>query len=234
MFWEVAVDLAEFDSIEGRSAQMAEVEAHRLLDDPAPKSDSSLVRRFRCGEQDAATALFCRYATRLHHLAQRNMASDLGTRFDADDVVQSVFRTFFRRVQTGFYDLPDGEELWRLLLVLALNKIRALAVHHRAQKRDVNATIGQDPQMLSQHITQNSDELALHSLQLVVAEVLDGLPSVQQRIIMKRIDGCQIEEIATETGRSKRTVERVLQSFRQRLRDVIGEPFDDISHADVR
>jgi RNA polymerase sigma-70 factor (ECF subfamily) len=213
---------------------MAAREAHRLRDDPTSRSDSSLVRRFRTGEQDAATALFCRYAKRLLHLAQRNTASDLGTRFDADDVVQSVFRTFFRRVQTGCYDLPDGEELWRLLLVLALNKIRALALHHRAQKRDVNATIGQDPHVLSQHFGQNSDELALHSLQLVVAEVLDGLPSVQQRIVMKRIDGCQIDEIAAETGRSKRTVERVLQSFRARLRDVIGGPLDDITHADVR
>jgi RNA polymerase sigma-70 factor (ECF subfamily) len=205
---------------------MADFEDRMLAEDRTASSDGSLVRRFRSGEQDAATALFFRYAGRIQHLAQRNTAADLGPRFDSDDVVQSVFRTFFRRVQTGLYELPDGEELWRLLLVLALNKIRSLAVHHRALKRDVNATIGQDPHVLSQFATQNTDELALHSMQLVVAEVLDGLPAVQQQIILKRIDGCQVEEIASQTGRSKRTVERVLQSFRQRLRDVIDEPID--------
>lgn len=189
-----------------------------------PSSDGSLLRRFQAGEQDAATALFRRYAERIENLARRNMAADLEVRFDADDVVQSVFRTFFRRVQTGYYNLPDGEELWRLLLVLALNKVRALAVHHRALKRNVGATIVQEPQVLSQHATKASDDLALLSLQLVVADLLDGMPAVQQEIIAKRIDGCQVEEIAAHTGRSKRTVERVLQSFRQRLRDAIDEP----------
>jgi DNA-directed RNA polymerase specialized sigma24 family protein len=40
-------------------------------------------------------------------------------------------------------------------------------------------------------------------------------------MIVRRIEGSQVEEIATETGRSKRTVERVLQDFRQRLRGII-------------
>jgi RNA polymerase sigma-70 factor (ECF subfamily) len=191
-------------------------------------SDGSLLRRFQAGEQDAATALFRRYAHRIQHLARRNMATDLGVRFDADDVVQSVFRTFFRRVQAGCYNLPDGEELWRLLLVLALNKVRALAVHHRALKRNVKATVVQEPQILSRHATTTSDELALHSLQLVIAELLDRLPPVQQQIVVKRINGCQVEEIATGTGRSKRTVERVLQSFRERLRGAIDEPTNNI------
>ena len=35
-------------------------------------SDSSLVRRFRSGEDDAATKLYKRYAERLQRLAQRN------------------------------------------------------------------------------------------------------------------------------------------------------------------
>src|SRR3954469_20154501 len=127
-------------------------------------SDSSLVRRFRAGEDDAATKLYKRYAERLHRLAQRNTGADLARRFDAEDVVQSVFRTFFRRVQTGLYDLPAGDELWRLLLVISLNKIRALAVHHRAQKRDVSATVAPDVTMLAQVAMSNADDVALTSL----------------------------------------------------------------------
>src|SRR3954471_4643270 len=190
-------------------------------------SDSSLVRRFRAGEDDAATKLYRRYAERLHRLAQRNTALDLTPRFDAEDVVQSVFRTFFRRVRTGLYDLPAGDELWRLLLVISLNKIRTLAVFHRAQKRSVASTVAPDSELLSQLSTSNTDEVALASLKMVIGEVLDDLPDVQQRIIVRRIEGSQVEEIAAETGRSKRTVERVLQDFRQRLRGIIDVRPDD-------
>jgi DNA-directed RNA polymerase specialized sigma24 family protein len=40
-------------------------------------------------------------------------------------------------------------------------------------------------------------------------------------MIVRRIEGCEVEEIASEAERSKRTVERVLQDFRQRLRGII-------------
>ncbi len=190
-------------------------------------SDGSLVRRFQTGDEDAATALYKRYAERLQRLTDRNTASDLAVRFDADDVVQSVFRTFFRRVQIGYYDLPAGEDLWRLLLVISLNKIRTLAVHHRAQKRDVGTTVAPDPQQMAQLALAPGDNWALRSLQSVIRDVLRDLPPIQQQMIVRRIDGCQVEGIAAETGRSKRTVERVLQNFRQRLRELIDEPSDD-------
>lgn len=187
-------------------------------------SDGSLVRRFQAGEQDAATVLYKRYAHRLQRLAERNTASDLAARFDAEDVVQSVFRTFFRRVQIGHYDLPEGEELWRLLLVISLNKIRSLAVHHRARKRSVSLTVAADPQAMSRLAEASSGDLALNSLRLVIDEMLGGLSETQQQIVLLRIDGCQVEDIAARTGRSKRTVERVLQTFRQCLREFIDEP----------
>jgi DNA-directed RNA polymerase specialized sigma24 family protein len=102
-----------------------------------------------------------------------------------------------------------------------------LAVHHRAQKRSVAATVAADAQLMSQVADADADGLALRSLQTVVREVVSTLPDTQQKIILRRIDGCQVEEIAAETGRSKRTVERVLQTFRQRLREIIDEPPDD-------
>src|SRR5439155_9824678 len=95
-------------------------------------SDHSLLRRLRGGDQDAATQLYYRYAHRLLALAEKNRARDLASRVDAEDIVQSVFRIFFRRAAEGHYDVPAGEDLWKLLLVLALNKIRAQRVHHRA------------------------------------------------------------------------------------------------------
>ena len=120
-----------------------------MFDQNQPKSefspsDGSLLRRIQGGEEDAATELYLRYSNRLINLARNNTAPELAVRFDPEDVVQSVFRSFFRRASTGGYDVAEGGELWRLLLVLALNKVRALAIHHRSQKRNVSKTVGGD------------------------------------------------------------------------------------------
>src|SRR5262245_23793795 len=112
------------------------------LPDPVPQvSDHSLLRRFRRGSQDAATQLYLRYVHRLRALVRANCSSQLTRRLEPEDIVQSVFRRFFRRVLKGDYDVPPGEELWGLFLVIALNKIRAEEAFHRAGKRDVRLTI---------------------------------------------------------------------------------------------
>src|SRR5947209_3216932 len=84
-------------------------------------SDHSLLRRFREGSEDAATQLYLRYANRVYRLARAQCPADLARRIDADDIVQSVFSSLFRRARRGDYDVPAGEELWKLLLVITLN-----------------------------------------------------------------------------------------------------------------
>src|SRR5262249_38717285 len=107
-------------------------------------SDHSLLRRLRTGDQDAATQLYLRYAQRLQLLAPAECSAELARRVDMEDIVQSVFCSFFRGVSDGYYDIPAGEELWKLLLVIALNKIRAKGAFHRAARRDVRQTVGGD------------------------------------------------------------------------------------------
>jgi RNA polymerase sigma-70 factor, ECF subfamily len=188
-------------------------------------SDRSLLRRFQGGDDDAATALYQRYARRLEALARKQTGAELASRFDADDVVQSVFRTFFRRAAAGLYEVPPGDELWRLLLVLALHKVRDFAVHHRAQKRDVTRTWGVTPQQAD---LAASDQVGYDALRMVIDELIVTLPEANRQIIELRIEGHEVKEIAERTGRSNRTVERTLQNFRTALRGLIdggaGEP----------
>ena len=54
-------------------------------------------------------------------------------------------------------------------------------------------------------------------LKMVLDEQMAGLPESNREIIRMRIEGYEIGEIAEGTGRSRRTVERVLQDFRARL-----------------
>ncbi len=67
-----------------------------IADEPiSHRSDDSLLRRYQSGDEVAATALYLRYAARLRALAREYCAPHYAGRFDADDIVQSVFRAFF-------------------------------------------------------------------------------------------------------------------------------------------
>ena len=183
---------------------------------PPSTSDGSLLRRFQRGSEDAATELYLRYADRIRHLAQARCPADLAQRVDAEDIVQSVFSSFFRRARDGHYAVPDGEELWKLLLVIALNKIRAAGNFHRRACRDVGTTLPAD--LLADDLPERQHDLALAHLRLTVTEALEGQPEVFREIIRLRLDGYDVPEIASRVCRSRRTVERALVEFREQFR----------------
>jgi RNA polymerase sigma-70 factor (ECF subfamily) len=184
-------------------------------------SDHSLLRRFRRGSQDAATQLYLRYAQRLRSLVRTRCSAELARRVEADDIVQSVFRRFFRRVSRGDYDVPPGEELWGLFLVIALNKIRSEEAFHRADKRDVRLSADGETSRHWLETLAAGDDGAYAVLQLTVDEVLEALPPQSRKMVELRIQGHDVADIARRTGRSKRTVERSLQEFRNRLRQLL-------------
>jgi RNA polymerase sigma-70 factor (ECF subfamily) len=186
-------------------------------------SDDSLLRRFQRGDADASTELYLRYADRLRALAESQSSPELTRRVGPEEIVQSVFRTFFRRAAQGEYAIPAGEELWKLLLVIALNKVRAHGAYHRAAKRDVRktATGPAFDDAIDGHAGR--DENALVILRLVVDEFLETLPPAHRKMVELRIEGYEVAEIAENVRRSKRSVERVLQDFRARLGAQIKE-----------
>jgi RNA polymerase sigma-70 factor (ECF subfamily) len=190
---------------------------------PAGTSDGSLLRRFRGGQDDASTELYLRYAKRLHALVAAQSSKDLARRVDAEEIVQSVFRTFFRRAAQGHYSVPAGEEIWKLLLVIALNKVRTAGAYHRAAKRDMRQTTGGEAFEYAMETEQDRDEGALTVLRMVIDELLHGMPAANRQLIELRIEGYEVAEIAEKVQRSKRTVERVLQGFRSRLEALIHE-----------
>jgi RNA polymerase sigma-70 factor (ECF subfamily) len=199
-----------------------QTEATPALPSDREASDGSLVRRFLHGSEDAATQIYLRYAHRLRSLALAHCSRSLAARVDADDIVQSVFRSFFQAARRGLYDVPAGEDLWKILLVISLNKIRDATSFHQAARRDVRLTTwveGNQAALAEKH----QDEAALVFLQLVLDEVLDHLPASHRRMVELRIQGHQVADIAEVTGRSKRSVERILQEARQKLNEIFYE-----------
>ncbi len=199
-----------------------EIDAEFLeLSQSITKSDHDLLEAFRSGQMDASTRLYMKYADRLIGMTARKSSSELAAKVDPEDIVQSVFRTFFRRVEKGQYDVPEGEDIWKLLLVITLNKIRAVVAYNRAAKRDMRRT--RSDAMVEDAVAKadDKDEIALATLRIVIDELLSDQIEVNQTIIRQRIEGYDILEIAKNVNRSKRTVERVLQEFRARLSQLI-------------
>ncbi len=194
-------------------------------DEKSQPSDGSLVRSIRDGDGDAASDLFERYVAKLDKLAGRQLAGELSGRLDTEDITQSVFRTFFRRIGQGQYDVPEGETIWKLLAVITLNKIRSVGSYHRAAKRDIRKSSATELSTLGNAISTNED--ALRILHMTIEDVVGGLPEKQKRIIHLRMEGNDVASIAEKAGRSKRTVERVLQGFRADLQRAIEDPTED-------
>lgn len=188
-----------------------------MVKDEYDQEITGLIQRYRDGEDDAATALYLRYAKQLQSIAEGETGAQMAVRVDPEGIVQSVFRTFFRRVDQGQYDISDPSELWKLLLVMALNKVRATAKSHRAIKRDISKTIPLEHSKEAAH----DNEQALAILKMTIAEIVENLPENDRQIIMMRMEGHDVQDIANECGRSKRSVERILQKFRTRLANEI-------------
>lgn len=182
--------------------------------------EQNLLRKLQAGDPGAATGLYLLFADRLRRLAGAYRATDLAARFDPEDIVQSVFRVVLSESKRKLYDVPDAEHFWRLLVAIALNKLRSRVAYHHAERRDTRHTQGGDAlQTVADPRPEAGDDRAF--LDLVVRELLERLPAAQRRVAELRMEGHDVAGIAKIMGISKRTAERLLQECRGRLRELL-------------
>jgi RNA polymerase sigma-70 factor (ECF subfamily) len=183
-----------------------------------PPSDHVLVRSAREGDQNAAGELYARYGDRVRALVAQRIKGQVSARLGADDIAQSVFRTFFQGVAERAYTVPADRELWGLLCVLALSKVRERMAYHKAARRDVRRTA---PAEAGLDRVADGDAEA-DQLHFEVQDLLDSFHPSDREVLGLRMTGHELTEIAAKTGRSLRTVERVLHKARSRLRELLA------------
>src|ERR1700722_4334888 len=95
------------------------------------------IRRVRGGDADAAAEVVQRYEPEIRR-AVRLRLTDPGLRrvLDSMDICQSVLANFFVRAAAGQFDLEQPDQLLRLLVVMARNKLRDQVSYHQAARRD--------------------------------------------------------------------------------------------------
>lgn len=183
----------------------------------------NLIERYRQGDESAAAEIYRRYVERLTSLAQRRLSAKAGRRLDAEDIVQSAFRTFFGHAQHGEFRFDDNKDLWHLLAVITLNKLRRKIERMRAAKRGYDVEQSQRVDDTGGYVAEAvsrdaaPDEAAMLDDELLQLQA--GMDDIQRRILDLRLQGFQIEEIAVEVSRSERTVRRVLDKVKAHLEE---------------
>lgn len=176
-----------------------------------------LVDLWRAGDQKAAQALFDRYAERLMALARRRISQRLASRVDPEDVVQSVFRTFFVRAKEGQFQIEHADDLSKLLVRITVHKTLRQVEFHKAAKRDPGMETGQSDRehdrlkdVLDGEPTPQAQAAFLDQLE----HFLGKLQPKEREILELRLQGLSNEDIAKKLGTYDRKIRRTLERVR--------------------
>jgi RNA polymerase sigma-70 factor (ECF subfamily) len=193
----------------------------RLLGASDMEEDQSgdLLARWREGDQRAASELFRRYADRLIALARSRLPAEMARRIDAEDVVQSVYRSFFANASDGHYALERGGDLWKLLVTITLHKLYHQVEKNSAGKRAIlrERSTGDDNGFAAQVLAREPSPVEALALADELELLMRRLGPLERRMLELRLQGYTLEEIADQTQRSLRSVCRVLDEVKQLL-----------------
>jgi RNA polymerase sigma-70 factor (ECF subfamily) len=188
-----------------------------MISDP---SFADLMARLRAGDEDAAARVFERFARRLIALARRRLDQLLRQKIDPEDILQSVFKSFFRRHADGRLDLKDWDSLWTMLAVITVRKCGHKIEQLHTQRRDVRkerSTSGEASASAWEALARDPTPLEAAVLSETVERLMHGLEERDRQILQLRLQEYTIPEISARVGRTQYTVGLVLRRAKQRL-----------------
>ena len=185
-------------------------------------SFTDLMTRLRAGEEPAAADLFQRFAPRLIALARSRLDQRLRQKVDPEDVLQSVYQSFFLRHTQGQFELAGWDDLWSLLTVLTLRKCSRWARYFHTAGRDVGRETSlevlpdaSDPDQGLFAAEPTPEEAAMLTENL--EQLFRGLEGRDRAIVGLSLQGYSVREIGARLGRPQRTVFRILERAKQRM-----------------
>lgn len=190
-----------------------------MEDGPSEEWLTSIVEMQSGYEYDAVE----RFADRLIRFAKVQMPLRVRQRVDPEDIVQSVFRSFFARHTNDRFEFREAEDVWRLLAAITYRKVLRSIRFHQQQQRDVrNETIEPESgQAVAIDNAPTSSSLVV--MMDLLDEILAQLPERHQKILSLRLEGYSVDEIAEQVSVSSRTVDRALALVRQIATEIVDD-----------
>jgi RNA polymerase sigma factor (sigma-70 family) len=190
------------------------------MSEMTPDAATELVGRWRDGDQHAANQLYQRYVERLSGIVTAQLSSRFQSRLDADDVLQSSCRSFFRRVQEGQFQFDEDGDVWKLLVTITLNKLRNQIRKHSAAKRNAgqemrpaNTEIPDDFHL--QKLASTPEPVEAFVFSETIEAVAEHLSPQHAVLLLQRLEGHNQQEIADSLGTSDRTIRRMLDDVKE-------------------
>ena len=180
----------------------------------------SVAARLKADTDLAANELDEQYRSRLCQLVEREMNQRFRRREDPEDVVQSAFRTFYRRSARGEFHIDCSVDLWRLLETITRHKILKHIEKQGAGKRNPkHEEYPEGDDLRGQAPTPEAAAVAADLME----KALIGLDETYVKVFHLRLANCTEEEIAARLGCTRAFVRAKLQRVRDRLRRLSGD-----------
>jgi RNA polymerase sigma-70 factor (ECF subfamily) len=184
-------------------------------------SFADFLARLHSRDDAAAQELFGRFAHQLIALALRHIDTTLRHKVDAEDVVQSVYKSFFVRYGLGNLDIVNWNSLWGLLTLITVRKCAERAAYHRAECRDaareVSPPRGDESAPWLEPLGREPTPLEATVLSETVEQLLAGVDEEERPIVELSLQGYTTREISDRLGRAERTVRLLRERVRHRL-----------------
>jgi RNA polymerase sigma-70 factor (ECF subfamily) len=177
-----------------------------------------MMSRLKSGDEAAARRIFEEYTERLIALARGRLGERLRQKVDPEDVLQSVYKSFFRRHARGQFHLEGWDSLWAMLAVITMRKCGRAVRRFRTGMRDLRVEASPDgvPEGWEGPARDPAPEEAA-ILAEMVERLLQGLEGREREIVTLSLQGASVVEISAQVGRTRRTVQRVLRHVHQHL-----------------
>ena len=184
-------------------------------------SFAEFLARLHNGEDAAAQELFGRFTHQLVALAVRHVDAGLRHKVDAEDVVQSAYKSFFLRYGPGNLELVNWNSLWGLLTLITVRKCAERATYHRAERRNAAREVASPRENESapwpEPFGREPTPLEAAVLSETVGQLLAGLDEDERPILELSLQGYTTREISERLGRAERTVRLLREGIRHRL-----------------
>ncbi|MDV6032511.1 MAG: sigma-70 family RNA polymerase sigma factor [Phycisphaera sp. RhM] len=184
---------------------------------------SRWIDQVKDGDSVAAAELWRHYYDRLIRNVRNHLRGQNRAVADEEDVVVSVFESFYRAAEQGrFPEMSDRDDLWRLLLKMSARKVIDKRRRDRRQRRGggqrtISLTAGStDEDALIEVIGDEPTPDMVLTMTESVESLLSHLGDGQLReIAIGKMAGLCNAELAKRLGCSERTIERRLHLIRE-------------------
>ena len=156
--------------------------------------------RIRAGDEAAAAQLVEEYEPLIRREVRMRLTDpSLFRLVSASDVCQSVLLSFFLRAAAGQYELETPEDLRKLLLRMARNKVAGQARRMRCRPADARRAPPGSLERLELVLESPPPARAVASRDLL-REVLERLPDEERQLAELRGQGLTWPQVSTKLG----------------------------------